>query len=140
VTVPSIEQEAARDLVLAREDCRGDDLMAARQRLSNLLLRQGIVYYDGHRLRHSASPPWIAGSGSIESPRGGSSSGQRSGGRNDRCGRRLTEPSTSARDKLFGRLTLVVSSTLDPTSVAVRSTQRLQNGRSTEPFVVLVSS
>jgi transposase len=46
VTVPNVEQEAARDLVRAREDCRGD-LMAARHRLSKLLLRQGIVYYDG---------------------------------------------------------------------------------------------
>jgi transposase len=46
VTVPSIEQEAARDLVRAREDCRGD-LMTVRHRLSKLLLRQGIVYYGG---------------------------------------------------------------------------------------------
>ena len=46
VTVPSVEQEAARDLVRAREDCRGD-LMAARHRFSKLLLRQGIVYYGG---------------------------------------------------------------------------------------------
>jgi transposase len=46
VTVPSVEQEAARDLVRAREDCRGD-LMTARHRLSKLLLRQGIVYYAG---------------------------------------------------------------------------------------------
>ena len=46
VTVPGVEQEAARDLVRAREDCRGD-LMAARHRLSKLLLRQGIVYSDG---------------------------------------------------------------------------------------------
>jgi transposase len=46
VTVPSVEQEAARDLVRAREDCRGD-LMAARHRLSKLLLRQGIVYCGG---------------------------------------------------------------------------------------------
>ena len=35
VAVPTIEQEAARDLVRAREDCRGD-LMAARHRLSKL--------------------------------------------------------------------------------------------------------
>jgi transposase len=42
VTVPSIDQEAARDLVRAREDCRGD-LMRTRHRLSKLLLRQGIV-------------------------------------------------------------------------------------------------
>jgi transposase len=46
VAVPSVEQEAARDLVRAREDCRGD-LMAVRHRLSKLLLRQGIVYYGG---------------------------------------------------------------------------------------------
>jgi transposase len=55
VTVPSVEQEAARDLVRAREDCRGD-LMAARHRLSKLLLRQGIVYCDGKAwtTRHEA--------------------------------------------------------------------------------------
>ncbi|MGA8046147.1 MAG: IS110 family transposase [Dermatophilaceae bacterium] len=46
VAIPSVEQEAARDLVRAREDCRSD-LMAARHRLSKLLLRHGIVYYDG---------------------------------------------------------------------------------------------
>src|SRR6478672_1214003 len=46
VTIPSIEQEAARDLVRAREDVRGD-LMTARHRLSKLLLRQGIVYSGG---------------------------------------------------------------------------------------------
>ena len=46
VVVPTATQEAARDLVRAREDCRGD-LMRARHRLSKLLLRHGIVYYDG---------------------------------------------------------------------------------------------
>jgi transposase len=46
VVVPSVEQEAARDLVRAREDVRGD-LMRARHRLSKLLLRQGIVYTGG---------------------------------------------------------------------------------------------
>jgi transposase len=46
VVVPSVEQEAARDLVRAREDCRGD-LMRARHRLSKLLLRQSIVYNGG---------------------------------------------------------------------------------------------
>jgi transposase len=46
VTIPSVEQEAARDLVRAREDCRGD-LMTVRHRISKLLLRQGIVYYGG---------------------------------------------------------------------------------------------
>jgi len=46
VTVPSVGQEAARDLVRAREDTRGD-LMRTRHRLSKLLLRQGIVYSGG---------------------------------------------------------------------------------------------
>lgn len=46
VAVPTADQEAARDLVRAREDCRGD-LMRARHRLSKLLLRHGIVYDDG---------------------------------------------------------------------------------------------
>jgi transposase len=46
VTVPTVEQETARDLVRAREDCRAD-LMRARHRLSKLLLRQGIVYSGG---------------------------------------------------------------------------------------------
>jgi hypothetical protein len=46
VTVPAVQQEAARDFVRAREDCRGD-LMRARHRLSKLLLRQGIVHSGG---------------------------------------------------------------------------------------------
>jgi len=46
VVVPSVECEASRDLVRAREDARGD-LMRARHRLSKLLLRQGIVYSGG---------------------------------------------------------------------------------------------
>ena len=46
VSIPTLEQENARDLVRAREDCRGD-LMRARHRLSKLLLRQGIVYSGG---------------------------------------------------------------------------------------------
>src|SRR5665648_14374 len=47
VTVPSVQQEAARDLVRAREDVRGD-LMRAGERVSKLLLGQGIVYYGGN--------------------------------------------------------------------------------------------
>src|SRR3954471_10535639 len=62
VSIPTIEQESARDLVRAREDCRGD-LMRARHRLSKLLLRHGIVYSGGaawtrqhHQwLRHDAA-------------------------------------------------------------------------------------
>ena len=46
VRVPSEGQEAARDLVRAREDTRGD-LMRCRHRLSKLLLRHGIVYCGG---------------------------------------------------------------------------------------------
>src|SRR3954453_8333471 len=45
VRVPSVQEEALRDLVRAREDLRGD-LMRARQRLSKLLLRHRIVYED----------------------------------------------------------------------------------------------
>ena len=51
VTVPSQVQEAARDLVRAREDVRGD-LLSARHRLSKLLLRQGIPARS-----HPATPP-----------------------------------------------------------------------------------
>ena len=46
VTVPSVQAEAARDLVRAREDARGD-LMCARHRVSKLLLRQSIQYSAG---------------------------------------------------------------------------------------------
>jgi transposase len=63
VSIPSLDQEAARDLVRAREDARGD-LMRARHRLSKLLLRYGIVYESGQAwtvahdrwLRHDALP------------------------------------------------------------------------------------
>jgi len=46
VAVPDEAPEAARDLVRAREDVRGD-LMSARHRVTHLLLRQGIVYSGG---------------------------------------------------------------------------------------------
>ena len=59
VVVPSVEQEAARDLVRAREDARGD-LMRAAHRLSKLLLRQGFVYSGGRASdrdpRHLVAP------------------------------------------------------------------------------------
>jgi transposase len=45
VRVPTVEEEAIRDLVRARKDLRGD-LMRARQRLSKLLLRHAILYED----------------------------------------------------------------------------------------------
>jgi transposase len=55
VSVPTLEQETARDLVRAREDARAD-LMRARHRLSKLLLRHGRVYSDGQAwtVRHDA--------------------------------------------------------------------------------------
>jgi transposase len=67
VAIPSVDQEAARDLVRAREDCRGD-LMRARHRLSKLLLRHGIVYDGGQAwtgkhdtwLRNDAAPQLTA--------------------------------------------------------------------------------
>jgi transposase len=46
VRVPTVTEEAARDLVRAREDVRGD-LLRARHRVSKLLLRHGHVYYGG---------------------------------------------------------------------------------------------
>jgi transposase len=46
VAVPDEETEAARDLVRARDDVRGE-LMSARHRVTHLLLRQGIVYSGG---------------------------------------------------------------------------------------------
>ena len=57
VTVPTVAQESARDLVRAREDARGD-LMRARHRLSKLLLRRGIVY-DGGRAWTGAHDGWL---------------------------------------------------------------------------------
>jgi transposase len=46
VRVPTVTEEAARDLVRSREDVRGD-LMRARHRVSKLLLRHGHVYSGG---------------------------------------------------------------------------------------------
>jgi transposase len=45
VRVPDLAEEAARDLVRAREDARGD-LMRTRHRLSKLLLRRGILWEE----------------------------------------------------------------------------------------------
>lgn len=69
VTVPSVDQEAAPDLVRAREDCRGD-LMRARHRLSKLLLRHGLVWdgtnawtgtHDRWLRRVRTDQPWTTG-------------------------------------------------------------------------------
>lgn len=54
VTIPTVAQESARDLVRAREDAR-ITLMSARHRLSKLLLRHGYVYdRDAWTGRHDA--------------------------------------------------------------------------------------
>jgi transposase len=57
VIVPDPEQEAARDLVRAREAVRGD-LMRVRHRVSKLLLRQGIVY-PGRKTWTAAHEQWL---------------------------------------------------------------------------------
>ena len=75
VVIPSEGQEAARDLVRAREDVRGD-LMRSRHRLSKLLLRQGIVYED---------TAWTAAHGKWCG---------RSPSTNRACGSRSTRPTT----------------------------------------------
>lgn len=51
VCIPSLEREAARDLVRAREDARAD-LMRARHRVLALLLRHNHIYTSG--------PAWTA--------------------------------------------------------------------------------
>ncbi|MEV5072764.1 IS110 family transposase [Microbacterium sp. LMI12-1-1.1] len=57
VRIPTREQEAARDLVRAREDVR-TDLMAARHRLTKLLLRRGLVF-DGKTTWSREHDAWI---------------------------------------------------------------------------------
>ena len=46
ITVPSVEQEAVRDLVRARDDVR-KDLIAARHRLGKFLIRHGRAFHGG---------------------------------------------------------------------------------------------
>ena len=60
VAVPSVEEEALRDLVRAREDLRGD-LMRTRHRLAKLLLRHE-VRFDGPQANWTqAHLRWLAG-------------------------------------------------------------------------------
>ncbi|WP_433503681.1 transposase [Pseudonocardia halophobica] len=54
--MPTETEEAARDLVRAREDARGD-LMRARHRLSELLLRHGLVW--DHSAWTGAHDAWL---------------------------------------------------------------------------------
>ncbi|MFD7170140.1 IS110 family RNA-guided transposase [Streptomyces violascens] len=57
VRIPSEAEEAARDLVRAREDVRGD-LMRCRHRLSKLLLRQGLLW-EGKTAWTQAHERWL---------------------------------------------------------------------------------
>ena len=56
---PTPAQEAARDLARARADAR-EDLTAARNRLSKMLLRKGIVY-NGRSAWTKAHRAWLRG-------------------------------------------------------------------------------
>ena len=57
VRVPTLVEEAARDLVRARDDARGD-LMRTRHRVSKLLLRRGLVW-DGGKAWSAAHDAWL---------------------------------------------------------------------------------
>jgi transposase len=59
IYVPSEEQEAARDLVRARETLR-QDLMRCRHRVSKLLLRQGRIWPAGRGSWTVAHREWLA--------------------------------------------------------------------------------
>lgn len=59
VGVPSLADEAARDVVRAREDCRRD-LARTRHRLRSLLLRHGLVY-SGGSLWTTRHDQWLRG-------------------------------------------------------------------------------
>ncbi|MFT4213400.1 MAG: IS110 family transposase [Microbacterium sp.] len=58
VRVPAVTEEAARDLVRARDDARVE-LMAARHRVSKLLLRRGIVYEQGKEAWTGVHDAWL---------------------------------------------------------------------------------
>jgi len=66
VAVPSLEAEALRDLVRAREDLRGD-LMRARHRLAKLLLRHDVRFAGPERNWTQAHLRWLS-SVSFEQP------------------------------------------------------------------------
>lgn len=60
VAVPTVQEEALRDLVRAREDLRGD-LMRARHRLAKLLLRHEVRFDGPERNWTQAHLGWLAG-------------------------------------------------------------------------------
>jgi transposase len=59
VLVPAPELEALRDLVRAREDLRGD-LMAARHRISKLLLRRELIWAGPGETWRNGHLNWLA--------------------------------------------------------------------------------
>jgi len=59
VRIPGERQEAVRDVLRARDDAR-QDLMRARQRLSKLLLRHGVVY-PGKTTWNTVHLGWLRG-------------------------------------------------------------------------------
>src|SRR3954466_5481147 len=59
VAVPTVEEEALRDLVRAREDLRGD-LMRARHRLGKLLLRHDVRFDGPERNWTQAHLRWLS--------------------------------------------------------------------------------
>jgi transposase len=58
VRVPTVEEEALRDLIRAREDVRGD-LMRARHRLSKLLLRHDVRFEESARAWTARHRDWL---------------------------------------------------------------------------------
>jgi transposase len=60
VRVPTLEEEALRDLVRAREDLRGD-LMRARHRLSKFLLRHDVRFQDTASRWGRRHRQWLGG-------------------------------------------------------------------------------
>jgi transposase len=60
IHIPSVTEEAARDLVRAREALR-QDLMRSRHRVSKLLLRHGRVYPKDRGTWTVAHRTWLAG-------------------------------------------------------------------------------
>ena len=59
VRVPTVQEEALRDLVRAREDVRSD-LMRARHRLSKLLLRHDVRYEESGSAWSNRHREWLA--------------------------------------------------------------------------------
>ena len=70
MAVPSVEAEALRDLVRAREDLRGD-LMRARHRLAKLLLRHEVRFEGPQANWTQAHLGWLAGVSSSSRRRSG---------------------------------------------------------------------